>query len=85
MKSNSSTLLAQIERSASDRLIIAISAAVSQTPWRMELLRSTWKSLGTALAASYVADCYLATHPQERRRFDRADLVSAIQLMMPTI
>jgi hypothetical protein len=85
MKSNGVPFLplAQVERSASDRLIIAISAALGQAPWRMVLLRSTWRSLGTALAAAYVADCYLEAHPQARQRLDRARLASAIQLTLP--
>ncbi|GAA3940810.1 hypothetical protein [Hymenobacter algoricola] len=85
MKSHDLPVSAKLERSASDRLIIAISAALGQAPWRMELLRTTWKSLGTALAAAYVADCYLGAHPQKRQQLDRAGLVSAIQLTMPSL
>ncbi|RYU83318.1 hypothetical protein [Hymenobacter persicinus] len=73
---------AHVERTA-DRLLIAITAAISPIPWRMELLRTTWKSLGTALSAAYVADCYLSAHPHARPRLDRACLVSVIQLTMP--
>ena len=83
MKNDGLLVSMQMEHRTADRCVIAIRAALHAIPWRMELLRSTWRSLGPTLAAAYVADCYVADHPQERRLLDRAELAAAIQLSMP--